>query len=105
MACVCDVHFAILINGEPIGFFQGNRGLRQGCPMSPLLFLMVMDGLSIMITDARQRGFLEGIRVTGERSITHIFFMDDVLVFGNDLYLEWSKYYDIFTIFCRDKLE
>jgi len=87
MACVSDVHFAILINSEPTGFFQGNRGLRKGCPFWPLLFLMVMDGLSRMINDAILRGLLEGIRFTRERSITHILFVDDILIFGNNTYL------------------
>jgi len=46
MACVCNVSFSVLVNGSPSEFFYGSRGLRQGCPLSPLLFLLIIEGLS-----------------------------------------------------------
>lgn len=46
MGCITDVSYAILINGAATPFFKGQRGLRQGCPLSPLLFLLVAEGLS-----------------------------------------------------------
>ena len=58
MACSCNVHFSILVYGIPTGFFTSHRGLKQGCPLSPLLFLMVIDGLSLMIGTTKQRGFI-----------------------------------------------
>lgn len=62
---------------------------------------MVMDGLSRMINDAKGRGLLEGIGVARDRNITHTLFLDDVIIFGNNSYVEWRRYYDIFNMFCR----
>eukprot|EP00253_Pinus_taeda_P031803 PITA_31803 len=46
MACITSPSLSILINGSTSPFFHSERGLRQGCPLSPLLFLLVMEGLS-----------------------------------------------------------
>jgi len=52
MACVENVKYSVIINGSPSSFFQAERGLRQGCPLSPLLFILVMNALSTQINKA-----------------------------------------------------
>jgi len=99
MACVQNVRFAVLINGVPSNFFHCHRGLRQGCPMSPLLFILVMDGLSRLICSAKQNGFLRGIQVSPKRSMTHVLFVDDVLLFGVASEEEWKNYFEIVTTY------
>jgi hypothetical protein len=53
---VSSVRFSILVNGSPNGFFSSFRGLRQGDPLSPLLFVFVMEALSQMLLAAVQGG-------------------------------------------------
>lgn len=46
MICIASPHFSVLVNGSPYGYFSGKKGLRQGYPLSPLLFALVMEILS-----------------------------------------------------------
>jgi hypothetical protein len=62
-------------------FFPPTRGLRQGDPLSPYLFLMVAEGLSCMIRKAEDREDLEGVKVCrGAPTISHLLFADDSLI-------------------------
>ena len=83
--CISTVHFSVLVNGEAAGFFPITRGLRQGDPLSPLLFIFVMETLSRLIIKAIKVGFLEGIHFNGSRSddmrVSHLLFADDTLIF------------------------
>jgi len=100
MSCVTSVNFAVLVNGSPSGFFKSSRGLRQGCPLSPLLFLLIIEGLSRSISLAKERGFIKGVIFSGNLSLTHLLFVDDVLLFGRLCALEWKWYYRIISEFC-----
>uniref|UniRef100_A0A2N9J6S4 Reverse transcriptase domain-containing protein n=1 Tax=Fagus sylvatica TaxID=28930 RepID=A0A2N9J6S4_FAGSY len=61
--CISSVRFSILINGNPEGFFGGTRGIRQGDPLSPLLFVLIMEAFSRMMTKAVEEGLLSGFQV------------------------------------------
>lgn len=63
MCCITNVSFSVLVNGATSAFFSSERGIRHGCPLSPLLFLLVMEGLSRLIKDMHHRGRHFGIRI------------------------------------------
>jgi hypothetical protein len=76
------LYFALLINGSPTSFFKGFRGLRQGCPLSPLLFMLVIEGISRLLGHYKEEGLFVGIKITKNFNISHLLFVDDVLIFG-----------------------
>ncbi|XP_020702911.2 uncharacterized protein LOC110114389 [Dendrobium catenatum] len=75
--CIKDVSFSILLNGAIEGYFSTSAGLRQGCPLSPYLFCLVMDAFSNLLEN---RGF-KGISYENY-ALSHLLYADDVLIFG-----------------------
>ncbi|CAN6553756.1 unnamed protein product [Malus baccata var. baccata] len=82
MGCVSSVQSAILLNGQPGKCFAPSRGIRQGDPLSPFLFLLVGEVFSCLIQNAVQKKLLDGVQlgVSGP-VISYIFFADDTLLF------------------------
>lgn len=81
MGCVLTTSFAVLINGATSSFFKAERGLRQGFPLSPLIFLLVAEGLSRFLKEAVRRGDLTGLILAQGINLTHLLFVDDILLF------------------------
>uniref|UniRef100_A0A2N9GAG5 Reverse transcriptase domain-containing protein n=1 Tax=Fagus sylvatica TaxID=28930 RepID=A0A2N9GAG5_FAGSY len=83
-ACISTVRFLVLVNGSPAGFFGSSRGLRQGDPLSPLLFLLMMEILSKMLKQVEGSGFIRGFKVNGTRSeevcVSHLLYADDTML-------------------------
>ncbi|GAA0141175.1 hypothetical protein LIER_02379 [Lithospermum erythrorhizon] len=68
--------------GAPRGFIRTTRGIRQGDPLLPYLFLLCVEGLTCMLRAAKTRHALTGIRISRESpSISHILFADDNMIF------------------------
>ncbi|KAJ9536543.1 hypothetical protein OSB04_un000295 [Centaurea solstitialis] len=79
---VTSTSYSIALNGETHGFFKGERGIRQGDPLSPYLFTLLMEGFSMIfrecIREALNFGYHPGC---AELEITHLCFADDLFVF------------------------
>ena len=71
-----------MINGSPSNFFRASRGLRQGFPLFPFLFLIIADALSRMIHHAKRKGSFKGIRINNAIELSHLLFVDDVVMLG-----------------------
>jgi hypothetical protein len=92
MGCVISANFVVLVNGEPMKFFRTSRGLRQGYPMSPCMFLLVVEGLRRLIHEAKEEGKIEGIKIARILRITCLLFVDDVVLYGRGTVEEWIVY-------------
>lgn len=80
--CIRSVSFSIMVNREPHGFFHPSRGLCQGGPLSPYLFLLYAESLHSLIQQAADNGEIRGVSLCKEGpKITHLFFADDSLLF------------------------
>ncbi|KAL5537608.1 hypothetical protein UlMin_044784 [Ulmus minor] len=78
--CISSANFSIMINGKPRGRFGASRGLRQGDPLSPFLFILVADILGRMMDKAVMIGEVKGFKIGREKvEVSHLQFADDTL--------------------------
>jgi hypothetical protein len=81
MACVRSVRYQIRFNSEETNVFTRTRGLRQGDPLSPYLFLLCAEGLSSLLLYEEEVGGIDGVRVCRNApSFTYLLFADDSLI-------------------------
>ncbi|XP_074283776.1 uncharacterized protein LOC141608313 [Silene latifolia] len=79
--CVRTVSLQILINGTPSSRIFPQCGLRQGDPISPYLFILCMEILSLLILKAEANGEIEGIKLSRQSpAISHLLYADDSLL-------------------------
>lgn len=82
-ACISSPWFTISINGEDHGFFGASRGLRQGDPLSPYLFVLAMEGLHGFLSDATRTPSFKHHWRCKDLEITHQCFADDLILFSH----------------------
>lgn len=80
-SCLHSARSSILINGSPTSEFSLKRGLRQGDPLSPFLFIIIMEGLHIALRDAMAANLFHGVKLSpSSLRISHLFYADDVII-------------------------
>ena len=100
MSCISSVSYSVLLNGQPVGFIKPERGLRQGDPLSPYLFLMCAMGLQSLLHSIKMEGHIQGVAIcwNGPR-VSHLFFVDDSILFCRAKEEECQKILDILAIY------
>lgn len=103
ISCVSSLSYLILINRQLGKTFKPSRGLRQGDPLSPYLFLMCANkSLISLINRAKNRGDIQGLTVTrGGTSINHLLFTDNSILFCRASKGEWCKIRGLLNIYER----
>jgi len=100
MACVQSVSNSILINGGPVGNIQPSRGIRQGDPIFPYLFLICAEALSALLQQAERKGIITGVPTSLRGpSLSHLFFTDDNIIFCEANSVEWRRIMKILGIY------
>ncbi|VFQ75326.1 unnamed protein product [Cuscuta campestris] len=81
MANLFATHISILINGSPCGFFKMQRGVKQGDPLSPLLFIIASEGLSCILNQSMNKGIIHHYNTGRDLIVSHLGFADDIIIF------------------------
>lgn len=85
LECISSSYSSVLINGSPSSEFKSFRGLRQGDPLSPFLFDIVVEVVNILLERARSCGLIRGVQVgRNGMIISHLQFADDTILFSNN---------------------
>ena len=82
--CISIAKFSVLVNGVPAGYFSNSKGLCQEDPLSPYLFVLGMEVLSVLIRRVVDGGFILGCSLRGrggmEMNVSHLLFADDTII-------------------------
>ncbi|XP_071694715.1 uncharacterized protein [Rutidosis leptorrhynchoides] len=86
LACLQSATISILINGSPTREFSIGRGVRQGDPLSPFLFILAAEGLNLITKVAVNKGLYKGVEIGQDKIVvSHLQYADDTMFFG-----DWS---------------
>ncbi len=79
--CTTNAKVAVMVNGAPTKWIKTRRGLRQGDPLSPYLFLLVAEGLARLLNEAVSNGLVKGVGPSAEAKVALVQYADDTFFF------------------------
>eukprot|EP00253_Pinus_taeda_P017009 PITA_17009 len=101
-SCISTPNFSILVNGTRSKTFKASRGIRQGDPISPFLFIFAAKGLGRYLKKERTTDNIKGLRLWGnELPITHEQFVDDIMLFGEPTIREVRNLKKVLDLFAE----
>ncbi|GJQ94396.1 RNA-directed DNA polymerase, eukaryota [Tanacetum coccineum] len=84
--CLNSAKGSVLVNRSPTLEFKFHRGLKQGDPLSPFLFILVMESLHRSFSRVLEDGLYKGIYINNSLLLSHLFYADDAVFVG-----EWNR--------------
>eukprot|EP00253_Pinus_taeda_P015442 PITA_15442 len=98
---ISSTFFSILVNGIPSSTFHPSRGIHQGDPLSPFLFVIMAEGLGRSIKAAISNGHLKGISFHQAPTTSHQQFVDGNMLFGHSSVQEAHSLISILETFSK----
>nr|GEX41031.1 RNA-directed DNA polymerase, eukaryota, reverse transcriptase zinc-binding domain protein [Tanacetum cinerariifolium] len=80
--CLTSSKGSILVNGSPTVEFKFYKGLKQGDPLSPFLFILVMESLHFSFNQVMNVGLFKGVRIDNSLTLSHLIYADDAVFIG-----------------------
>ena len=100
LSMISTPNFSILLNGAPTSMFNATRGLRQGDPLSPFLFIIAAEGLGRYFKKELRERKIQGLRLWGNQTtVTHQKFVDDIMIYCRATLKEVKRIRKILEIF------
>ena len=102
MSCVTTTSFFVLVNGRPFGNVLPSKGIRQGDPLSPYLFLLCIKGFTSLLDRAEIGRTLHGVSISRNApKITNLLFADDSLIFSRASSMEINTIFEILQVYAK----
>lgn len=99
--CISTVSYSVRVNGDLCNPFTPSRGIRQGDPLSPYLFILMANALSSLMTKAIEDQTLKGIKLNPScPTLSHLLFADDAIFFLNGTITEAQNLANILNQYC-----
>ena len=100
MECITKVSYSMLVNGELKGMISPTRGLRQGDPLLPYLFLFCVEVLNAIFRKVVAEGEIQGFSICRNRpKLTHLFFADECLLLCRSSLEECEKIQELLAYY------
>jgi hypothetical protein len=101
-ACISNSRFSVIINGNHHGKFKGQRGRRQGCPLSPYLFVTAINELAVELQEELLNKSIQGVSLGPNcPPIYSLMFVDDLLVCGQPNQREAATIWNTINTLCK----
>uniref|UniRef100_A0A803PDZ2 Reverse transcriptase domain-containing protein n=1 Tax=Cannabis sativa TaxID=3483 RepID=A0A803PDZ2_CANSA len=92
----------VLLNGSIVGKVKPERGLRQGDPISPSLFILAVETLSRLLIDKERKGLIKGFKIGRHGPVVHhLMFANDIMLFGQASLKEAKAFQDCIATYCE----
>ena len=103
MSCISTTSISLLVNGSALEAFNPSRGIRQGDPLFPYLFILCMEYLGYLIEEKCAKGLWCPLKASrGNIKISHLFFADDLILFAKVNTENCIAISEVLRTFCKE---